>query len=163
MLREVRISTTGLDFWRLSQKKKGGGKLTGARVSDGGVFDKASGNDGAITASSKRDAGESGAAWENISALGGTVQGAWNTVIVVVNDAVWKVKQGCTGVGDSVDGCRSKIALADGVTIAGEFPEVSTAVNGHVRNASSVLGVVDEAKAIASWRTLLQINSEDGG
>ena len=140
-----------------------GRRLTGAPISDGGIFDKTSGNDGAITGNPKRDARESGSAGENITALRGTIIGAWNIVVVVVDYTVWEVKESGTGVGNSFDGSGTEAVCPDGVTVASESPEASTVVNGHIRNTSGALGVVNESKAIASRRTFLQIHGEEGG
>jgi len=52
---------------------------------------------------------------------------------------------------------------ADGVAVAGEFPEALAGVDGHIRDGAVVFGGIDAAEGVGSWLALFQVGGEERG
>ena len=126
------------------------------------VVDVAAGHDGAVGADAERDAGQRGAAGKDVTTVRRRVGGAGHLAVVGGDDGGGEVEERGAGVGDGVDAAAGEGAGADGVSVAGEFPEAVAGVDVYVGDGAGVLGGVDEAKVVGSRGALLQVGGEDG-
>ncbi len=129
---------------------------------NGSVVDVVARHNGLVGSDAEGDAGQNGAAGVGVTALSGVERRAPDLGVVGLDDSGGEVEEGGSGVGDGVDTGALEGGVADGVAVAGEFPETLALVDGHVGDGAVVLGVVDHAEAVGSGLALLQVRSEEG-
>ena len=132
-----------------------------ARVVDRCVADIASRDNGPVGANAEGDTGKCGAARENVTTLLLRVLGTRNLAVVGSDDGGGEVEERGASVGDGVDAAARKGTRADGITVAGEFPEAVAGLDIDVGDRAGVFGCVDEAKVVGTRYTLLQVRRED--
>jgi hypothetical protein len=132
-------------------------KASGASLGQRRVGDVATGDGNLRRADEDVERRGASVAAQHVATLGGTVLGAGDLGVVLLDDGRGQVKKGRTGISNALDGGSRARSATNGITGSGECPVPRRSAHGGVCDLAGIRRSVDGAEFVSSSFPLVSV------